>query len=134
MLRIRCEAGVDPDVRGTVLRFAAWLRGEYEFPVPLRFYVSPREQLVTRKGEAVSAYFFWPDPGYAPHARVAVGDFAKLARRRGRDNALASILCSVAHEVIHYQQWIAGDEWTEAGIGDASVAMVDAYAQTVDHP
>ena len=98
-------------------------------------YLSPRELLVTLDGETATASFFGPfDRTVEPYIRIATGDYEQERAARGRDNALASYLCSLAHEVLHYQQWIRGDELTEEGVADESVVWLDQYALTVDHP
>ena len=51
-----------------------------------------------------------------------------------RDNALAAFLNSVAHEVVHYQQWIETGQITERGVVARAGNMVDRYALTTDHP
>jgi hypothetical protein len=53
---------------------------------------------------------------------------------QGRDNALAAILCSLAHEVVHYQQWVTTGEMHERGVPRKAAAIVDAYAMSVDYP
>ena len=82
-----------------------------------------------------SASFFAPrDRRVEPYIRIATGDYHDLLAACGRDNALAAYLNSLAHEVIHYQQWIATGETTERGVVRRAAKMVDRYALTVDHP
>ncbi len=133
-LRIRGERG-HPEVRDALVRFARWLRSEYEFPLRVPVYLSPREDLVKKDGSRVSASFFAPwDRTVEPFIRIATGDYLEYKAKNGRDNALASYLGSLAHEVVHYQQWIAtGDMWERGVIRQAS-SMVKRYAQTVDRP
>jgi hypothetical protein len=91
--------------------------------------------LITVQGETVTASFFAPfDRTVEPYIRIATGDYGEELKARGRDNALASYLCSLAHEVLHYQQWIRGEELSEDGVDEESVAIVDRYAMTVEHP
>ncbi len=105
-LRIRGARG-HPVVRAAAIRFAAWLRIYYDFPVRLPVYLSPNQRLVTRDGEVVTASFFAPwEPTVEPYIRVATGDFSDLRKLHGRDDALAAFLNSIAHEIVHYQQWV----------------------------
>lgn len=126
---------MDPEVRGAVVRFARWLRSCTDFPLRVPVYLYPAATLVTRHGVRVTASFFAPfDRNVEPYIRVATGNYAELAARRGRDNALAAILCSVAHEVIHYRQWLSTGNTHERGVARRASAMVDAYAKTTDRP
>ena len=118
-----------------MIRFARWLRKHYEFPIRVPVYLHAALQLTTRDGESGSAAFFAPwDRHVEPYIRVATGDYPSLKKTLGRDDALAAIICSVAHEVVHYQQWIAtGDIW-ENGVGRKAVAMLRRYAKTRARP
>jgi hypothetical protein len=118
-----------------MIRFARWLRTEFDFPIRVPVYLSMRERLVTIHGEVVTASFFAPwEITVEPYIRIATGDYAKELAARGRDNALASYLGSLAHEVLHYQQWIRGEEPVEDGVHNEASAIVDRYALTVDRP
>ncbi len=82
--------------------------------------------------------------GHRCHSEVkdALIKFAKWLGRnyedekikRGRDNALASYLVSLAHEIIHYEQWLKNNEFYERGVAVKASNIVDKYASTVDHP
>jgi hypothetical protein len=133
-LHIRGHRG-HPEVRAALIRYARWLRLNYAFPIRVPVYLSPRKTITTMHGEQASASCFAPwKPDDEPYIRIATGDYPKLHAERGRDNALASFLVSLSHEVTHYRQWIeTGDLW-EAGVVRRARAMVDRYATTVDHP
>ena len=98
-------------------------------------YLHPTPTITTFDGRVVSASFFAPfDRNVEPYIRIATGDYRELKRKRGRDNALASYIISLGHEVAHYRQWQAtGDIW-ERGVVREAVAMLRAYEKTVDHP
>jgi len=133
-LRIRGSRG-HREVRPAILRFAAWLRRNYHFPIRVPVYLFPGEWIVTCDGERVTASFFAPwDRNVEPFIRIATGDYPSLKRARGRDNALAAILISFAHEVLHYRQWVETGEVWERGVVRQASAMVRRYAMTVDHP
>ncbi len=124
-----------PEVRHAVIRFARWLRAKFPFPIRVPVYLFPTEQIMTGKRELVSASFFAPfDRSVEPYIRVSTGDYTLLRQKNGRDNALASILCSVAHEVVHYQQWSQGRELCEREALRRASAIVRSYWKTVLHP
>ncbi len=133
-LRIRGEHG-HPVVRRAVIRYAVWMRRVFKFPIRVPVYLRPEKVLVTMDGEHASATFFAPwERDVEPYIRIATGDYPDLRRERGRDNALASILCSVSHEVLHYRQWVeTGDIW-ERGVARRAGSLVDQYAGSVDRP
>lgn len=133
-LRIRGSRG-HPVVRRSLIRFARWLRGEYDFPVRLPVYLYEGDHVVTMHGENVSASFFAPcRRDDEPFIRIATGDYSTLARQVGRDNALAAFLCSMAHEVVHYQQWIATGDTCERGVRVKARAIVRRYARKTVRP
>jgi len=124
-------------VRAAVIRFAKWLRQEYEFPMRVPVHLFPSVQIVTMHGDKVWASFFAPyNRNEEPYIRIATGDYMQLKKERGRDNALAAFLCSFAHELVHYQQWLAGGEkaMIERGVARRARAIVDRYALSTDHP
>jgi len=87
-------------------------------------------------GDRVSASFFAPfDRSVEPFIRIATGDYAQLKKELGRDNALAAFLQSLAHELVHYQQWVAtGGTSERGGVIRQAQRIVQRYAQTTDHP
>jgi len=133
-LRIRGHRG-NPVVRQALIRYARWLRENYEFPIRVPAYLLPGEFVKTMDGKKCSASFFAPDdPSVEPYIRIATGDFAKLAADVGRDNALASFIISMSHEIIHYRQWVeTGDIW-ERGVSRRAVTMLRRYEKTTDRP
>jgi len=122
-------------VRRSILRFAVWLRARYEFPVRVPVYLSPLARLVTMHGDIATASFFAPwDPRVEPYIRIATGDYATMRGESGRDNPLAGYLCSLAHEVLHYRQWVETGETSERGVAVKASNMIARYAESVDHP
>ena len=133
-LRIRGSRG-NPVVRRAYIRYAVWLRQQFEFPIRVPVYLLPTELILTMHGHTVSASFFAPwDRDTEPFIRIATGDYADLRRESGRDNALASFLCSFSHEVIHYRQWVETGKTWERGVCRRAEALVDRYALTTDRP
>ena len=69
-----------------------------------------------------------------PYIRVATGDYPELRVTMGRDDALASIIMSFAHEVVHYQQWVATGNISERGVRRRAEAILRRYAATRGRP
>ena len=133
-LRIR-GIGIHREVRAAVIKFAKWLRRENDFPIRVPVYLSDQEMITGRNGKTCSALFFAPDDKTEePFIRVSTGDYLAEKRKRGRNNALAGILCSVAHEIVHYNQWCRGQDLNERGVTRKAVRMVEAYAYEVKSP
>lgn len=90
---------------------------------------------MTRDRTEVSATFFAPyDRAHEPYIRVATGDYLELKREGGRDDALAAILCSVAHEIVHYEQWHKGSKFCEQAANLRARQIVRKYSKTTKHP
>ena len=133
-LRIVGDRG-NAEVRGAIIRFARWLRSQYDFPMRVPVYLRPEPILVKMDGEKCSASFFAPwNRKVEPYIRIATGDYPQSKRRRGRDNALAGYLVSLAHEVIHYQQWIKANRVSERGVARAAHRIVERYSLVVARP
>ena len=138
-LRLCCEQGLDPEVARACKEFAVWLRGEYHFPVRIVIYIKAAKQIKAWDGELVSATILLPyDYQQEPFAKISTGDFTDMAQRIGKDNALAAILRSIAHELTHYFQWINDLSLTERGEERQALAyadyILDEYAQTRVYP
>jgi hypothetical protein len=122
-------------VRAALIRFARWLRANYEFPIRVPVYLLPGEFVHTIHDEKCSASFFGPfDQSVEPYIRIATGDYPQLARERGSDNALASFIISLSHEIVHYQQWLEKGDFWERGVSQRAVSMLRRYEKTVDRP
>ena len=122
-------------MRAALIRFARWLRREFEFPIRVPVYLFPSEHIVTMHGDRVSASFFAPfNRSVEPFIRIATGDYPQLSKELGRDNALAAFLQSLAHELVHYEQWVATGETSERGVTRRAQRIVERYSLTTDHP
>ncbi len=134
-LRFRFEAGVHKEVREACIKYAKWLRKEFEFPILLVFYIKKAPLIKNKEKELVSATFFAPySKNVEPYARVATGYYCKDKKERGKDDALASILCSINHEFVHYLQWINNKPLTERGVEKKADSILNKYSSVVDHP
>jgi len=138
-LRLRCDKDLDPEVKRACKEFCAWLRKNYEFPVRVPVYLKSTEFIKARDGDYVSATFLGPfDRAEEPYIRVSQGDYANEVQERGQDNALASILHSIAHELTHYYQWLnkveLPEDKEEAQAVRQARCVIRKYAETREHP
>lgn len=138
-LRLRFEKDVDPEVKRACKEFCTWIRTEYFFPVRVNIYFKNSKSIKALDGELVNGTFWRPFNKFEePYARVATGDYYEDLLKRGKDNALATILITTAHELTHYFQWINNIQLTK--IGEERQATVyarcilDEYAETREHP
>ena len=133
-LRIRGARG-HPVVRAALIRYAKWLRANFQFPIRVPAYLSPHPRITTIHGGQCTASFFGPfDRKVEPYIRIATGDYPTLRRKSERDDVLAVYICSLSHEIVHYQQWISTGRAWERGVERKADAMLRQYELTVDHP
>lgn len=132
-LRVRCEKDVNPSVRQACLSFAVWLRTYMEFPIRVVVYLKTDYQIKTRDTkELASATFFAPyDKTVEPYIKIATGDYEELVSKRGEIDARWAILGSMAHEIIHYQQWIDDKELDENEAENGSEKLLDSYHESL---
>lgn len=124
-----------PEVKDALIRFSRWLRLNYDFPIRVPVYLRPELELTNMHGESCSASFFAPwDTTVEPYIRIATGEYEAEKKRHGRDDALAGYLGSLAHEVVHYQQWVKDSNLHERGVVAKASSMVKRYALTTEHP
>ncbi|MFD9625933.1 hypothetical protein [Peribacillus muralis] len=133
-LRIRCEKGVHPEVRTVCLNFGRWLRKNMDFPIRVVVYLKSDYQIKTRTTkEYVAATFLAP---YAkevePYIRIATGDYDELIQDRGKVDALYAMLDTIAHELIHYQQWIKDEKMDENEAEEKGFKLVDMYSESIE--
>jgi len=138
-LRLKIDKDVDLEVKRACKEFCVWLRTGYFFPVRVPIYLKNTEQIKAKDGSLVSAIFFEPyDLKDEPYIQIAIGEYAKIFKKRGQDNALAAILCSIAHELTHYFQWINGISLTPIGTerqaSQCARLILNEYANMREHP
>lgn len=104
---LRFEVNVNNDVKCALKKFMKWIRNNYAFPIRLPIYVKCSEYVRTRDGDLVVGSFFEPNDYFVePYIRMSTGDYIHLLKSYGRDDALASIIYTLSHEITHYYQWI----------------------------
>ncbi len=121
--------------RSAYMRFAQWLRAERSFPTRLPVYLNPGPVVRSPEGVLVVGLFFVPyDKAEVPFISVATGDYRALRRAHGRDDALASLLFTLCHELQHYDQWCAGRPQVERGVNAAARRLLHRYSAVTEHP
>ena len=138
-IRFRYEKSVHSEVKRACSQFAIWLRTQYYFPLRVVVYVKGAKYIKTKDGENVVGSFFEPFSYLdEPYIRIATGDYDELTSVWGDDNALASILLSLAHELTHYYQWINSIQLTPTGRERQATRyanyILDEYSLTREHP
>lgn len=138
-LRVRYENGIDPEVRRAIRECVNWLRQEYDFPKRVNVYVKAGRRIKSQLGDYVCGTFFRPaDRDVEPYIRISTGDYLELLEKRGKDNALAAILSTLIHELVHYFQWLNDLDLTLIGeerqATNYTRQIMYDYAQTRDHP
>ena len=138
-IRFRYDKSVDLEVKRAISQFAIWLRSEYYFPLRVVVYVKGTNTVRTREGESVVGTFFEPfSYDDEPYIKISTGDYNELVSDLGKDDALATILASLAHELTHYYQWINGIKLTSIGRERQATKyadyIVDEYSLTREHP
>src|SRR5213593_4293338 len=133
-LRVRAGRG-HPATRRPIIRFARWLRTEYDFPIQVPVYLLPGPMFLTIDQEDAVASFFAPwKRTVEPYIRRATGDYPCLRAELGRDDALASILHSFANQVLRYQEWVHTGKLSKRPMSREATLMLRRYSATVSHP
>ena len=138
-LRLKCDKGINCEVRRACKEFFKWLRTKYYFPIRVPVYLKCRSKITSIDGDTAFGTFFAPDDYLVePYIRIATGDYNELLKERGQDDALAAILHTVSHELAHYFQWINRIQLTETGYERQAnyyaTLLLDEYAETRSHP
>lgn len=126
---------VNFELKTYVEEFVEWLSLKFDFPVFIDIYVFSPKYILNSKNEKVSALFFAPfKSNLKPFVKVATGDFDFLIKEIGLTNAIGSILCSLAHEVIHYNQWIQNIDFDEDAANSKANLLVQEYIDQKRYP
>lgn len=138
-LRLRFDKGVDKEVKRACIEFCKWLRTQYFFPKRVPIYFKSSEFIYSQAHEKVSATFLGPyDKKLEPYIRISTGDYLKMEKKWGKDNALAAILGSIAHELSHYFQWLKDINFPSAKEERQALyykrKIIEKYAEIREHP
>lgn len=122
-LYVRFDKGIDVNVRKHCILFIRWVRLQYRFPQRVMLYVKKNDRIKnSQTDECVTATFFAPDNlSVEPYARVAAGISSM--------NEYPAVLCSIAHELTHYFQWIKGFPLDENQASKKAVSITRKYLQ-----
>ena len=138
---IRCEKCIDDEVKRSCKEFISWIRKVYVFPIRVRIYLKAAERIKALDGDWAVGTFFEPykyDGSIEPYIRIATGDYADMEAKWGKDDALARILATIAHELTHYFQWINNLKLTPMGrerqANQYAGFILAEYAHTRTHP
>lgn len=138
-IKIDYEKDTHPEVKRACREYIAWIRVQFFFPKRVRIYVKNANRVKSTDGDRVCGYFFRPyDQNDEPYIVLATGDYPEMLKKHGKDNALATILWSLTHELTHYFQWINDVELTLKGMerqaSNHANKLLSCYANTRDHP
>ena len=126
---LRFSKNVDKELRSVIMAFSRWLRWYYHFPIKVMVYVKDAPYILTQvnKERGVASIFLPYDKSECPYIRLATGDYNDLVKEKGETNAKCSIICSMAHEITHYYQWLRDDELDETQATRKAIKIVYKY-------
>ena len=114
-LRLRFDPKVVPEIRQGCLDFARWIRQQYAFPVRVPIYIKAVARIRAMDGELVYGTCFCPERlEVEPYIRIAAGEASEISQAE-KDEMLAAVIHTMAHELTHYFQWINQLELTPLG-------------------
>lgn len=107
-LRVRYDREVQTEVRNHCIQFINWIRKRMSFPIRLTIYIKSDYLVKTKISKELVPAVFWAPNSLEnePHIRVATGDYIESLEKYGYYNTIAYIFDSIAHELIHYKQWL----------------------------
>ena len=130
-IKLKITKDVDNQVKLACIEFSKWLRKKYEFPVKLNVYIKSNRFIISKKKEQVSATIFCPfNKTHEPYIKVSTGDYEEMKLRNGIYSAIMAILCSFAHEIVHYFQWIEDRQFKEKEAKVKSVEIVEEFSES----
>jgi len=125
---------VESDIADAFKLFAKWLRVNYDFPIRLPVYLSTKDKVTGRDGEKHISIFFAPyDNGVEPYLSIATGDYLSLVEEDGKQNALFSLLHSLAIGVVKYQKWLSDNKNFDSYVSENdSEALLYKYIEALE--
>lgn len=122
---------VDNQVKLACKEFSKWLRKNYQFPAKVNVYIKANRFIISKKKEQVSATIFCPfDKDREPYIKISTGDYEEIKSNDGIYSAIMAILCSFAHEIVHYFQWNEDRQLKEK---EAKIKAVEIVEKFSDH-
>lgn len=127
-LRIRCLDGIELQLREIVIEFGKWIRTELDFPVTVTVYLRSKYISKINNKETFLSAFYVPDSrGYNPYIRVDVENHKD--NLNDINEFRKSILVSIAHEIIHYMQWLEELDFCEEDAENKSEQLVEKFLE-----
>lgn len=127
-LRIRCLDEIELQLREIVIEFGKWIRGKLDFPVTVTVYIRGKYISKINNEETFLASFFAPDNrAHNPYIRVDVENHKD--NLNDVNEFRKSILVSIAHEIIHYMQWLEGLDFCEEDAENKSEQLVGKFIE-----
>ena len=109
-LYTRFDNRIPPEIKWPCYMFCEWVRNCYEFPIRIPIYFKASDSVRNMYGEQVSGKCSKPyDRLEEPHITIATGavkDFKGQCKKYGLEDTIFALLCTIAHELTHYYQWI----------------------------
>lgn len=123
---------VENDISDAFKLFAKWLRVNFDFPIRLPVYLSKKDKVTGRNGEKHISIFFAPyDNKVEPYLSIATGDYLSLVEEDGKQNAIFSLLHSLAIGVVKYQKWLDDNENFDSYVSENdSEALLYKYIES----
>lgn len=112
-LSLHFEKGIEPQFRTLCMQFAAWLRKHYSFPVHINIYIKDCEKIRLVGGQMAYGGFRYFE-NRPPYIRIPARVEPEVREAYEDMDIHYAILGSLAHELTHYYQWVAGSAQTEA--------------------
>jgi tetratricopeptide (TPR) repeat protein len=111
-ITIRCSREVDTKIRDICVEFTGWIRKNIALPIKVTIYVRKNYKSRISENDIFKASFFAPYlKSDNPFIRVDVENHK--IENSDEESTILSILESIAHEIVHYVQWIEGLPFSE---------------------
>jgi len=138
-IRFRFDKNVDCDARAACLKYGRWLRNHFDFPIRVVVYVKDKSRIKAMDGDLVFGTFFRPyEFNVEPYIKIAAGDYKIWEGEEGRNDALASLLHILSHELTHYFQYVNDARLTPKGEEIQATKLANKriaeYSCCVDEP
>lgn len=129
-LRIRSNPNICPEIKQSIYILGKWMRRRFEFPIRVVVYLKEEKGIISSTGEEVSATFFAPyQKSEEPYIKIATGDYEEMVRTCDEGFAIYPYLVSMAHEIVHYQQWLDDRPFDEEEAERESERIVDNFIE-----
>lgn len=109
-IKFNYEKGIHKDVMLACKNLSKWLNDEFVFSKELCVKICNSYYVEATDGDKVISVFSQSFDNNKEKAiiKVAAGDYDELLKNNTTTDALAMILLSICHNIIHYFQWLDG--------------------------